>query len=235
MIGGGLSFVGYNQSLQQVTVTNTRSFLVTSTLTSTSTSSESLTTSTTTLSPILTDQFMLDATGPSHCDTLNNDQITRDHVPVNSGQIHVSFSSSGGPVNFWILSDSQYSAWGNAQTCTARLAIPAVFLRAGTVSFDGIAQIPSTGYYYFVFDNTNQASSVSVSFEADNLIQVKVTVTNYVSSYSTQSTTFPTQQVVSQIQPAGFGSIFYLGLAIAIVGIAACLLSLGKTCSGKRR
>jgi hypothetical protein len=116
---------------------------------------------------IVSDQFIITGTsGTKFCDQINSTQITADRRDVNAGPIHVSFIANQS-VNFWILDQTQYSAWRKTPTCSGRLGTPSILTLADRSNYDNFTiQIPKTDTYYFVFDNSN-LGPVSVRFEAD--------------------------------------------------------------------
>ena len=217
VLGGLISLGGYNLRNQLVTVTITQSITASSTIVS---SIGNMVTTMTKMNPIVTDQFTIPGkAGTQYCATLNSDQENRDWRALNPGSIHVSFSTTGGGVNFWILSQSQYTTYSTpGTTCAAALAMPSIITLGSTPFYDDTVQIPSLGYYAFVFRNINQGP-VQVTFEVD-YTQVGSTTT---ALYSTQTTTFPTQQISSVLQPAGLRAGFYFGVILLIIGIVIAI------------
>jgi ribosomal protein L40E len=145
-------------------------------------------------------------------------------VLLNAGQIHVTFSTqnSNVGVDFWIFSPSQISGWTNAASCEDLASLPNIYYGHNWSTYDGLVSIPATGGYYFAFENYgSDAASVTITVTQVTASQG----TNYV----TQSTVFPTQQVISVPQQAGLGPLFYIGIVAIIAGIIVLVVSRATT------
>jgi hypothetical protein len=213
IVGAGLSYSGYNQSLQITTATRTLQVTATSTISSavatvTSTSTESGT------EAVLSDTIYLPAPGSDYCGWGD-----WRYVSIGPGQVHVTFSSGGRLVDFWVLTSEQWSNWDKTflsrNGCTKVLRMPSLATKLGVSSFDSTIDIPSDGVYYFTFQNTHgQPVSVDLSVEAS---YQKIMVNEH-TSYSTKSSPYVTETVVVGPQPAGFGLLFYSGIVLIIAG-----------------
>jgi hypothetical protein len=93
--------------------------------------------------------------------------------------------------------------------------------RFGVSSWQTTVNVPSTGVYYFVFMNSND-HSVSASLSVTSLTATQTTVILWSSSYSTESSTRPTQTLSTNQQPAGLGVACFLGATFLFVGGVAC-------------
>jgi len=209
VVGAGLSYSGYNESLQTLTVTSTQQTTVISTATNpVTTVTSTFTTSRTEV--VLSDTIDLGAPGKKYCGLWDSR-----YASVDAGQVHVSFNSIGGPVDFWVLTQVQWEKWNSTSGCDPLLKVPAVASRFGSVSYDFTTNIASSGMYYFVFMNRND-ESVYIDLKVDSSHQ-EVVLTER-TSYSTQSVPRVTETVVVSSNPAGFGLLFFSGMALIIIG-----------------
>ena len=109
-------------------------------------------TMTTTLSrTILNKQFIL--RGVKEGCTFNS--YNEAAVKVEAGRLTASFSSTG-PVDFWILDQTQYARWSNDPTCRPS-NVQSVFTQFHSNAYDGVTQFNSTNTYYFTFVTFNEA------------------------------------------------------------------------------
>mgnify|MGYP001154951197 CR=1 FL=1 len=131
VVGAGLSFFGYNESLQPVTVTSTGSFTTTSTRVIGSTSTETIVETQSSTLTILSETYDLDGTGgvggpAKYCGVYVYYSPT-----LPTGPVHVSYSSQGGPhseggkIDFWLLTESQWLNW-RGRSCTTVRQAPAM-------------------------------------------------------------------------------------------------------------
>ena len=211
VLGAGSSYSGYNESLHTVTATDTREVTATSTITgATATVTSTITTSATKV--LFSDTINLEAPGKQYCGIYDSRYLS-----IDAGQVHVSFNSIGGPVDFWMLTQAQWQKWNSTKGCDPLLKLPAVASRFGSVSHDFTMNIASIGTYYFVFMNRNSAS-VYIDLKVDLSYQEVVLREN--TYYSTESIPYVTNTIVASSHPARLGMLFYSGIVlIAAAGI----------------
>jgi hypothetical protein len=229
VLGGWVSSVGYNQSLQEVTATTTQSFTYASALMQ---ANASTITTPATIS-IMKDQFTMYAGIVTSCNT-----YARASGTILYRQIHVSLSSSE-PIDFWIFSPSQYGLMLNesARPCADLLASNSTFDQASVTTLNETVQMPKNnlyGYYYFVFASVNQEPA-SVNFEADVPLTYTITYTTTSTSISTTLTTNTVSEFFMTTQPVAIGGVFYSGLIIIILAIAMLFVTISKRSTKKRR
>jgi hypothetical protein len=224
VIGAGLSYVGYNESLQNVTLTSTRSYTITSTRTVASTSTESIVMTTSSTNWLLEGEMIdLPAAGQAYCGYYESRYFTLD-----PGQVHVSFQTDGKPVDYWVVTQADYDRMTKAKTCQA------FWNTKGLTSGKSNAKeftvtIPSSGEYYFVFQNTDNYNAVTITLDIDTgLQQTEYTVTNEHTVYSTQQTVFPTQTVTSSVQSGGVGLLLYIGIALIVVAVVVLAIGMRR-------
>ncbi len=140
--------------------------------------------------------------------------------------LHTSFTSVGGPVDFWILSQPQYFSWLTTTSCSALLGSPSVFAQASVATFNGTIPIQATGYYYFVFASPNN-ESVQMTFEADVPAQSSATLALHSASYSASSVTIHSQGTSSSQYLAGTRA--YSEIIILTVGVVLIIVSVLKS------
>jgi ribosomal protein L40E len=217
--GGVLSSVGYQASSATVTVTGTSSFLTATTVTSGSVTTASVTTQTTSQTTLFNPNYNIRSpAGQYGC--MYSDAYTT----LDAGPVGVSFSTTGNDqVDFWILNPQQLASWpGQCQADRAYTTVTAS--RIGVNHWETTVNIPSSGTYYFRFMNSND-HSVSVSLSVTKPYVTQTTAMLISTSYSTQSSTWPTQTLAVSRQPAGLGVIFFLGVALLIAGVVVFGLS----------
>jgi len=231
VLGAGLSYSGYNESLKPVTTTSTRTFTVTSTTVVASTSTESVVMTTSSTSTILSTVFDLSAPGPGYCGVYAYFDVTLD-----AGQAHVSYNSvtaSGHiptKVDFWMLTSDQWDEWEKVPDCGGLFLVKSILQRAGSnalSTYEFTRDMPSSGVYYFVF--LDKAEEASITLVIDGGVgQSTVTVTSYHTLYSTHETQFPTQTEVTSSRPAGFGALLFSGIGLIAVAVVAFAISRRK-------
>ncbi len=100
------------------------------------------------------------------------------HEVVSAGQLSVSYSSTGGVVDFWILNSHQHSEWLNSPACSDLEDAPSLYTAIAAYGYDGEVQINSTDTYYFAFANFNRGNvSITLSVSYSNLKTEKVATT----------------------------------------------------------
>lgn len=216
--GAGLSFSGYNESLQPVTITSTQSLTTTSTKVMATVRTESLVSMTSSTISIFSDVVEIDPPSKKYCGIY-------EHVDLNldQGTLHVSYSSTGGRVDFWLLNEKQLREWKQINSCIDARQVKGVASRFASDSYDFTVNIQSPGLYYFLFLNTNK-KAVSITLSVDGgTVRTEVTMTQRSTSYSTQEILVPTQRVNTITRSAGFGLLFFSGIALIIGGIVLVL------------
>jgi len=217
ILGAGLSYSGYKASLQTATVTSTQQVTITSAVTSaTATMTSTITTSATKV--LLSEAISLEAPGKEYCGLWDSR-----HLSIDAGQVHVSFNSIGGPVDFWMLTPVQWEKWSSINDCDLLLKVPAVASRFGSVSYDFTTSIASTDTYYFVFQNMN-SESVSIDLDVEASYQ-KIMLEEH-TYYSTESIPYVTNTIVASWHPAGLGLLFYSG--IVLIAAAGIILAINR-------
>jgi hypothetical protein len=212
VVGAGLSYSGYSESLRVSTVTSTQSFTTTSTRTIASTRTETsvITTSSTLL--ILDQVFDIQGINGStrYCAYFRWVNST-----LEAGKVNVSYSSEGGRVDFWILSEIGFKAFQARRGC--EVDVPYVVQKLQSVSYEFTNNIGTSATYYFVFMNQNNGP-VSITLHVDGGMHTEVlTTTREQVSYSTQATPFVTESMSVSTTSAGLGLLFYAGIGLVIV------------------
>ena len=211
--GAGLSFSGYNESLQPVTITSTQSLTTTSTKVMATVRTESIVSVTSSTISILSDVVEIDPPSKKYCGMYETVDLNLDQ-----GTLHVSYSSTGGRVDFWLLNEKQLREWKRINSCEDSRQVKGVASRFASDSYDFTVDIQSSGLYYFLFLNTNK-KAVSITLSVDGgTVRTEVTMTQRSTSYSTQEILVPTQSVNTITRSAGFGLLFFSGIALIIIG-----------------
>lgn len=210
VLGAGVSYSGYAESLQVATVTDTRSYTTTSTKIIPSTRTEfSVVTTENTLS-ILDEVF--DIRGIK--DTRYGGYYNYLSSTLDAGKVNVSFRSEGGPVDFWLLNEDQFKAFQARHNVEP--GMPFIVEKKRSSSYEFTTDIRASATYYFVFLNQNQGS-VSITLHVDGGTQTKVlTKTKEQVQYSTQIGTLVTETVSSSSHPAGLGLLFFSGIGLLV-------------------
>jgi energy-converting hydrogenase Eha subunit E len=218
VVGCGFSFVGYNQSTQIITFTNTQSFTTSSLFTITSLSTAPTSTIISSSSMAVYDNILINAADSDSC--YYNGAIHS----LDAGQAQISFLASGGQVHFWMFTESQFSQFKRTFLCIRTGELPSLLESDSLVGqpTSGSVQVPTAGFYYFVFLNWNNRP-VSISLTVIQNISTRgLAVNPVVGLYTTGTTTVPTQKVSTIVAPAGLGQLFYLGLAS--IGVVIIIL-----------
>jgi len=219
VLGAGLSYSGYAESLQVVTVKSTQSYTTMSTKTLPSTRTElSVFTTRSTLS-ILDEDFDISGIKGTHYSGYYHWESST----ISAGKVNISYRSEGGPVDFWMLNENAFKAFQARSSVDPGVDAEASKMRSTSSEFT--VNLQETGVYYFVFLNQNQGS-VSVTVHVDGGLETEVvTRTNEHVEYSTQVGTLLTQTVSSSSHPVGFGLTFFAGIGSIVA--AAVVLFLG--------
>jgi hypothetical protein len=136
---------------------------------------------------------------------------------VEAGTFHVSYRAEGGRVDFWLLNEGQFLDWSRIPGCADSRQMKGFASKLNSDSYDFTVDLQS-GAYRFVFMNTNK-NAVSITLSVDGgTIKSEVTVTRLSTSYSTQEIAVPTEIVSTNTRSAGFGLLFFSGIALIITG-----------------
>jgi hypothetical protein len=226
VVGAGLSYSGYNDPLQVLTVTSTRQITVTSPRTVSTVSREFVLMTTSSTNWILQDEI-IDIAGvelQAYCG-----RFDVYHLSLDPGQVHVSYHTDSvyHQVDFWMMNDEDYTRWSNIHQCTGLrdyqgLRKPFV-AKLDSSGYEFTTEVSSAGVYYFGFLNKNKYP-ITVTLSVDAGLQTsEVTLTRTTIVYSTQAGPYVTEQVTVSTRPVGFGLLFYAGIgliAVAVIGLA---------------
>ena len=128
--------------------------------------------STATSDAIVNARFSLNGISGRSSRCIYNDNY---HAMVSVGQLSVSYSSTGGVVDFWILNSHQHSEWVSAPNCSGLEKAPSLYTAIAAYGYNGEVQINSTDTYYFAFANFNQGNvSITLSVSYSNQKTEKV-------------------------------------------------------------
>jgi len=226
IVGAGLSYSGYNESLQTLTVRSTQQFMTASTETVASTRTELLVITTSSKNWILQGETIyLEAVTQAYCG-----RVDYRYLSLDKGQVHVAYhtDSEYRRVSFWMLNERDFDRWNHLRSCSEMMVFnEGIAVKFNSASYEFTAMIPSSGVYYLAFLNYDKSNSATVTLDIDAGMQQRVlTVTSQHVVRSTQTTEYPTQTVTSATQPAGLGLLFFGGVGLII--LAAVVLSLSK-------
>jgi hypothetical protein len=236
VLGAGLSYSGYNESLRVLTLTNTQSFTGTSTKTVVSTRTQYVTITTGVTTPVLDRFFSISAPSKGRCNAVYVD------ATLDAGKVHVSFHSEGGPpyggaVYFWLLTNDEWLIWqreshneGFCETISYdgnSISEKPFNIDSSNSPYEFVAEIPTTAKYYFVFLNKYMtccgSSDVSVAVHIDAIETRILTTVNEEIGYMTEATPFVAETTIFTTQPAGFGPVFYVGIGFLVAGVAVVI------------
>ena len=118
---------------------------------------------------LLDAEFNLIGISGTHAGCIYNDDY---HALASAGQLSVSFSSKGGPVDFWILNQREHEEWiaATSKSCSILKEVSSVYTAISSYGYSGIVRINSTDTYYFAFANFNQGN-VSITLSVSTLNQ----------------------------------------------------------------
>jgi len=218
--GSGLSVVGYQASSSMITVTSTQNFPTATTITSGSISTTTEATQSSVQSTIIDYAYSIRSPGTQYCG-----EWDETHSTIDQGTVNISFSVTGNyPVDFWMLNPQQYTAWQAISSCSGDEGYSGLTSRIGRAQWDTTVEVPSSGVYYFVFMNeNNNAVSISLSVSANYLSQTTEAI--FLTSFTTQSSTWQTSALAVNPQQAGLGPVFFLGIVLIAVGAAVFAFS----------
>jgi len=222
VLGAGLSYSGYNESLRVQTVTNTQTYTTTSTNTMASTRTETIVITTSSTLSILDQTLALPGIKDKrYCGYYDYVSST-----LEAGKVNVSYRSDGGPVDFWMLSEDGFKAFEARRSCEVDVVRIAEKLRSSSYEFT--KDIRATATYYFAFLNKNNGP-VSITLHVDGGMQTNVlTKTKEQVQYSTQGSPFVTETVSFSTTPVGLGLLFYSGIGLIVVAGVILFVGLRK-------
>ena len=227
VVGAGLSYSGYNESPQVVTVTSSQPITATSTMTIASTSRELVVMTTSSAKWILQDE-VIDVPAPTqvYCGYIDSR-----HVYLEAGQVHVSYHTDSAyhAVDFWMMNDDDYTRWNNIPSCyelrNFRGMRKPFVAKLGSSGDEFTTEVSSAGVYYFAFMNENRYP-ITVTLNVDAGLQTsEVTLTKATTVYSTQVSPYVTEKVTVSTRPVGFGLLFYAGIGLIAVAVVALAIS----------
>jgi hypothetical protein len=218
-LGGGFSYLGYNDSLQALTVTKTIPYSTTTrTLTFASTTSEWI---------VVTAKTETRISGPTV--TVNPPLYAGCAVwvgyPLDApGAWHVSYSSDV-PIDFWLDNEEH---WWNLVTqydknppssCSYALPAGLIVSKLDSTSYEFVTDTLPVGRYAFVF-RTHGGADVKLSFVVEAVYRTRLMELqpHTVYSFSQEVVTLTSRSIVTS--PAGLGSMFFAGFVILVAGIA---------------
>ena len=213
VLGAGLSYSGYNESLRVSTLTSTQSYTSTSTKTIASTRTETSVITSSSIVSIL-DQVIdiRGIEGTIYCGYYDSVSSS-----IDAGMVNVSFNSDGGRVSFWMLTEDSYRQWTARRSEGCQINAVSKMYKPDSVSYESTTNIPATATYYFVFLNENN-DPVSITLHVDGGMHTEVlTTTREQVDYLTQATPFVTETVSFSTHPVGLGLLFYSGIGLIIV------------------
>ncbi len=225
VLGAGLSYLGYSESLGTLAVTASQPITVTSTMTVASTSVESTVMRTSGTSWILQDEIIDIPAGRTqvYCG-----YYQPRYVYLEAGRVHVSYhtDSTYHTVDFWMLTEDDWTRWSNSPTCEQILAFKGTVTKISRSGYEFTTEIATAGTYYFVFMNENRYP-ITVTLNVDAGLQTsEVTLTKATTVYSTQVSPYVTEKVTVSTRPVGFGLLFYAG--IGLIAVAAIALAISR-------
>ncbi|MGB9023949.1 MAG: zinc ribbon domain-containing protein [Candidatus Bathyarchaeia archaeon] len=224
VLGAGVSYSGYNASLQTTTSTSTQLVTATSTRTLASTSRELVLMTTSGTSWILQDE-LIDI--PAGTTQVYCGYTASRHAYLEAGQVHVSYhtESTYHPVDFWMMTEDQWTRWSNLRYCSQLLAFQGIATKISRSGYEFTTEIGSAGAYYFAFMNENRYP-ITVTLNVDAGLQTsEVTLTKATTVYSTQVSPYVTEKVTVSTRPVGFGLLFYAGIGLIAVAVIALAIS----------
>ena len=228
VLGAGLSYLGYNESLGTLAVTTSQPITATSTMTVATTSEESTVMTTSGTSWILQDEVIDIPAGTTQKYCGYTDYR---YTYLEAGQVHVSYQteSTYHPVDFWMLTEDQWARWSNLHYCSELLAFQGTVTKISRSGYEFTTEIHSAGTYYFVFMNENRYP-ITVTLNVDAGMQTsEVTLTKATTVYSTQVSPYVTEKVTISTRPVGFGLLFYAGIGLIALAVIALAISRMKS------
>jgi len=224
VLGAGLSYSGYNESLRTLTATTSQPITATSTVTVASTSRELILMTTSSMRWIMQDELIDIPAGTTqkYCG-----YTASRHVYLEAGQAHISYQTESiyHHVDFWMLTEDQWTRWSNLPYCEQLLAFQGIVTKISRSGYEFTTEIGSAGTYYFAFMNENRYP-ITVTLNVDAGLQTsEVTLTKATTVYSTQVSPYVTEKVTVSTRPVGFGLLFYAGIGLIAVAVIALAIS----------
>ena len=233
VLGTSLSYYGYAQRAQMVTLTQVDSFTLTSTRTVTSVSTESFTAVSKSAIEGISTVIKLNGLMEGYCAVWNLLIIY-----WGKGSKHISFNSDG-PVDFWLVNGHDVPArtpgWGPiggypTHECNPVSLTKAIAHKYQTTVYESTVDVPTVSTYALVFVSRSKTPlSVAVNID-EGIAQTVVTVTRVHTEYSLQEVNIPTETIILSTRPAGFGTLLLVGIILAAIGVGAGSLAV----SGRR-
>ena len=141
------------------------------------------------------------------------------------GQLSVSFAVVGSDtVDFWVLNSQQWTTWQSITNCQEAESYPGLTSIVGVNSWNTTVTVPATDLYYFVFVNKNN-EGVTISLSVNEMSSAQTTQELFLTSYTTQSSTWQTSALVTYQQLAGLGTSFFLGIAFLLGASVGLILA----------
>jgi hypothetical protein len=218
VVGAGLVYSGYGESLQVQTVTSTQTHTGISTNTIASTSTETFIITSSSEQSILDQIVDIDGLGNSPWAALYR-YVTAE---LDKGKANVSFSTDGGYVTFYMFTEDQFKQYEARHSIVSGVSYLAN--RRGS-SYEFTVDIQVGGTYYFLFENRNKGP-VSITLHVDAGMRTEVlTETREHVQYSTQTSPFVTETTSSSTRSMGLGLLFYSGVGSIIVAVIVITVS----------
>jgi len=217
-LGGGFSYLGYNESLQALTVTNTVPYRTTThTLTFASTTSQW------TVVTAVTETRISGATLTVNPPLYAGCAVWVGYPLDAPGAWHVSYTSDA-PIDFWL--DNEEDWWNLViqydknppSSCTYPPPSGLIVSKLDSTSYEFVTDTVPAGRYAFVF-RSHGGIDVRLAFvvEAVYATRLMELQAHTVYSFSQEALTLTSLSIVTS--PARLGSMFFAGFAILVAGI----------------
>jgi hypothetical protein len=227
VLGAGLSYSGYSESLHEQTVTSTQTYAGTTTKTIASTSTETFVVTSSSELAILDQDIVIDGIGNGPWAGMWDYAM----ATLDVGKVNVGFSADN-EVDFYMFTEDQFKQWEAKRFVENPAFVNKLAHERGT-SYQFTKDMQTGGTYYFVFENKNKGP-VSITLHVDAGMRTDVlTETREHVQYSTQTNPFVTETVSSSTQPVGLGLLFYSGIGLLVV--AAVVIAFSRMKSVPRR
>jgi hypothetical protein len=221
VVGAGLSYSGYNESLR----VSTQSFTSTSTQTVTSTGTHEYTSTETHLSTTTGSESILDETFDLEGEGVGHEYCYWQfyNVTIDAGQVQVSYSSSvhDQMIDFWLLDEKGLALYKSEPSCLDLRAVAGIVHSFSSSTYDADVTIPSSGLYYVMFLNRGtQDETITVKIDTvPKETVVTMTEEHTYTYYSTEQTPLVTEEVTLSTQHGQLGVLFYCGIGLVIVAV----------------
>ncbi len=196
VLGTGLSYSDYNESSQTVTLTTVLPY---------TTTELSVTRTSSTVWLVKGQVIDLPAAGQVNCASYFFGSMN-----LTAGQVHISYTTAGDSVTFWLLTPDDYARWKALEGCDEEWGFRGVdklfVFKSGSADFT--AQIPSSGKYPFIFMNADKYRAAKIVFNVDaGVRETQSTRTSVRTVYSTQLTTLTTESTAYSTQETTLTSV----------------------------